>query len=159
MSFFSPPSFKRWNRRCWMMDRCVGFVLFFSAPKEIIDLHYSPTHKTLCFTHIHSPSLLFYPYVCITSHIAARFLINKRMFSSFPVFYRGGVLSSASGTASPGLTWEGKLSHYNTAFTRLLKWCQNHTLPRRDYASIWLNEGYGIGLNLSHCHAWLICWL
>lgn len=52
--FFFAPSFKRWNRRCWMMDRCAGIVLFCSALKEIIDLHYSPTHKTQPSTHTHT---------------------------------------------------------------------------------------------------------
>ena len=37
-----------------------------------------------------------------------RLLIKEWMFISLPVFYRGGVLSPASGSTSPGLTWEGR---------------------------------------------------
>lgn len=40
------PSLRRRNRRCWMMDRCSGIVLFCSALKEIIDLHYGSAPKT-----------------------------------------------------------------------------------------------------------------
>ena len=54
-----------------MMDRCAGIVLFGSAPKEIIDLHHGPAHKTLL--HSHTPShtythiLEFHPYDCAAS--------------------------------------------------------------------------------------------
>lgn len=59
-----------------MMDRCAGIVLFCSALKEIIDLHYSPTHKTQPSTHTHIERtpihiLLFHPYDCTASHMAA----------------------------------------------------------------------------------------
>lgn len=64
-----------------MMDRCAGIVLFCSALKEIIDLHYSPTHKTQPLTHAgthtHTQThasihiLLFHPYDCTASHMAA----------------------------------------------------------------------------------------
>lgn len=60
----------------------------------------------------------------------SQLLIKEGMFISLPVFYKGGVLSLVSGTTSPGLTWEGKLSRCYTGFTSLLRWCQNHiTLP------------------------------
>lgn len=59
-----------------MMDRCAGIVLFCSALKEIIDLHYSPTHKTQPSPHTLAPPLpihilLFHPYDCTASHMAA----------------------------------------------------------------------------------------
>lgn len=158
--FLFPASLKRWNRSCWMMDRCAGFVLLCSALKEIIDLHYRPPRKTQAFIHTH-PIQLFHPHDYITSHMAAGLLINRRMFISLPVFYRGGVLSLATGTASPGLTREGKLSRRNTGFTSLLRWCQKRALHHRDetlHLHAW-NEGYSPRLNLSGCHGWLMCWL
>lgn len=59
-----------------MIDRCAGIVLFCSALKEIIDLHNSPTHKTQHSTHTHAPIhiLLFHPYDCTASHMAAHSL-------------------------------------------------------------------------------------
>ena len=129
--FFFPHSFKRWNRRCWMMDRCAGIVLFCSALKEIIDLHYSPTHKTQplrtharAHTHTHTrphphltvPPLWLHHLPHGSPH--PRLLIKEWMFISLPVFYRGGVLSPASGSTSPGLTSEGKAI---TPWNRLLQ--------------------------------------
>lgn len=137
---FFPASLKRWNRSCWMMDRCAGFVLLCSALKEIIDLHYRPPRKTQAFIHTH-PIQLFHPHDYITSHMAAGLLINRRMFISLPVLYRGGVLSLATGTASPGLTREGKLSRPNTGFTSLLRWCQKRALHHGDAPSACMKWG------------------
>lgn len=130
--FFSP-SFKRWNRRCWMMDRCAGIVLSCSALKEIIDLHYSPTHETqpTTHTHTHTPSSTSYCSTPITAppptwQPTPRLLIKERMFISLPVFYRGAVLSQASGTTSPGLTWEWKAI---TPQHRLYKPAQSMSKP------------------------------
>lgn len=88
-SSFLPSSFKRWNRRCWMMDRCAGIVLFCSALEEIIDLHYSPTHERQHTHHTHTHISVFHPYGCTTSHTAALPAsppIKERMFISLPVF-------------------------------------------------------------------------
>lgn len=96
--------------------------------------------KTQPFIHTH-PIQLFHPHDYITSHMAAGLLINRRMFISLPVFYRGGVLSLATGTASPGLTREGKLSRLNTGFTSLLRWCQKRALHHRDAPSACMKRG------------------
>lgn len=147
--FFFPLSFKRWNRQCWMMDRCAGIVLFCSALKEIIDLHYSPTHKTPTphlAPHTHAPPSAS---SCSTLMIAPpptwpptpRLLIKEWMFILLPVFYRGGVLSQAHGTTSPELTWEGKLSCLGAGFTSAIGWCRNHMRPCGEYTSGYIKQG------------------
>lgn len=136
---FFLPSLKRWNRRCWMMDRCAGIVLFCSALKEIIDLHYglseekhNPSH-----TNTHAPHSL--PTVRpIWLHLlplsSSPRLIKEWAFISLPAFYGGGVLSPACSARSPELTWEEKLSRLcKKRFTSLLKQIQNHTFPHREY--------------------------
>lgn len=135
-SLFFLPSLKRWNRRCWMMDRCAGIVLFCSALKEIIDLHYSPTHKTQPSPHTFAPppstSYCSTPMTAPppTWQPTPQLLIKEWMFISLPVFYRGRVLSPISGNTSPELTREGKLSRFCTGLPSLLKWFQNNMLPR-----------------------------
>lgn len=96
--FFFSPSLKRWNRRCWVMDRCAGIVLLCSALKEIIDLHYGPAHKTQPYTHTHAHTSTSYRSTPMTAppptwQPTPRLLIKEWMFISLPVFYRGGVIS------------------------------------------------------------------
>lgn len=76
------------------MDRCAGIVLFCSALKEIIDLHYSPTHKTQPSTRTSTPPSTSY---CSTPMAAPpptwqptpSLLITEQMLISLPVFYKG----------------------------------------------------------------------
>lgn len=149
------------------MDRCAGIVLFYSALKEIIDLHYSPTHKTQPATHTHR---LTYAHIFTVPPLWLHhlphgsptpwLLIKERMFISLPVFYRGGVLS-------PGfwyhLTWADPRGKAITPRHEALQARSDgvktrHYLTKNIHLDA-LNEGYCRRLNLSHCHAWLISWL
>lgn len=115
--FFFPflPSLKRWNRRRWMMDRCAGIVLFCSALKEIIDLHYGLSEEKHNPSHTNTHTPLSHPTVrpIWLHHLppgSSPLLIKEWAFISLPAFYRGGVFSLACSACSPAMTWVGKLS-------------------------------------------------
>lgn len=104
-------------------------LICITVPHMKDNTHTTHTHTSQCSTRMAAPPPTRQPS-------PPRPQSRSECLSHFLSFYRGRVLSLASGAASPGLTWEGKSYHASAqTFTSPLRWCQTCTLPHGEYTS------------------------